>query len=96
MRLRTNNVQERANREIKRRSRVVQVFPSRKPLIRFAGAVLAELDEQWSGRRWFSQESMDEVLDKAKPAPEPAYEGTAAEHARRIIALIVADRGKVA
>ena len=96
VRLRTNNVQERANREIKRRSRVVQVFPSRKSLIRFAGAVLAEPGGQWSGRRWFSQESMDEVLDKAKPAPEPAYEGTAAEHARRIIALIVADRGKAA
>lgn len=52
VRLRTNNVQERANREIKRRSRVVQVFPSRKSLIRFAGAVLAEPGGQWSSRRW--------------------------------------------
>lgn len=39
-RLRTNNVQERTNREIKRRSRVVQVFPSEKSLLRLAGAVM--------------------------------------------------------
>ena len=41
VRLCTNNVQERANREMKRRSCIVQVFPPRKSLIRFAGAVLA-------------------------------------------------------
>ena len=45
-RLRTNNVQERANREIKRRSRVVQVFPSERLLERLVGAVMCELDEQ--------------------------------------------------
>ena len=45
IRLRTNNVQERANRELKRRSRVVQVFPSRKSLIRMMGAVFSEMDE---------------------------------------------------
>lgn len=42
-RLRTNNVRERANRELKRRSRVVQVFPSRRSLIRMPGP---------SSRRW--------------------------------------------
>ena len=36
-RLRTNNLQERANREIKRRSRVVQVFPSERSLERLVG-----------------------------------------------------------
>ena len=36
-RLRTNNVQERANREIKHRSRVVQVFPSERSLERLVG-----------------------------------------------------------
>lgn len=44
-RLRTNNVQERTNREIKRRSKVVQVFPSAASLERLAGAVMCEQDE---------------------------------------------------
>lgn len=96
VRLRTNNVQERMNREIKRRSRVVQVFPSRKSLIRMVGAVLAELDEEWSERRWFSERSMEEILEKAKPAPPPGYQGTAGEHAGRIMQLLFADCGKAA
>ena len=49
IRLRTNNVQERANRELKRRSRVVQVFPSRKSLIRMMGAVFSEMDAGLGG-----------------------------------------------
>ena len=44
-RIRTNNVQERMNREIKRRSRVVQVFPSTESVLRLVGAVCAEQDE---------------------------------------------------
>lgn len=92
VRLRTNNVQERANRELKRRSRVVQVFPSRKSLIRMMGAVFSEMDEDWAGRRWFSDDSIGRAVEGAKVnAPEHAYEGTAAEHAARIIALVVAD-----
>ena len=91
-RLRTNNVQERANRELKRRSRVVQVFPSRKSLIRMLGAVFSEMDEDWATRRWFAEESIAQALAPAKPtAPAPAYEGTAEEHARRIIDVVIAD-----
>lgn len=59
-RLRTNNVQERLNREIKRRSKVVQVFPDRKAALRLVGAVLSEIEEKWHLRRWFSDIS---VLD---------------------------------
>ena len=92
VRLRTNNVQERANRELKRRSRVVQVFPSRKSLIRMMGAVFAEMDEDWAARRWFSDDSIGRAVEGAEVnAPAPAYEGTAAEHAARIIELVVAD-----
>ncbi|WP_225749441.1 IS256 family transposase [Paraeggerthella sp. Marseille-Q4926] len=95
-RLRTNNVQERMNREIKRRARVVQVFPSRKSLIRLVGAVLSEMDEDWASRRWFTEESISEAYEdgsRRKPAPPAAYEGTPAEHAARIISLVMADEG---
>lgn len=97
-RLRTNNVQERMNREIKRRANVVQVFPSRKSLIRLLGAVLSEMDEDWAARRWFTEESISEVFEdrrRWRPGRPPAYEGTAAEHAARIIAVVMADGGAV-
>ena len=55
--IRTNNVQERANREIKRRVKVVQSFPSRDSLVRLVGAVLAEEEDAWSQHRVFSPES---------------------------------------
>lgn len=64
-RLRTNNVQERANREIKRRSRVVQVFPSESSLLRLVGAVMCDQAETWSGSRCFSERKMAEMHDAA-------------------------------
>ena len=89
-RLRANNVQERANREIKRRSRVVQVFPSRRSLIRMLGAVLSEMDEDWASRRWFTEESIALAISPSRtPLPAPSYDGTAEEHARRIMEVVV-------
>lgn len=76
-RLRTNNVQERTNREIKRRSRVVQVFPSVASLERLAGAVMCDQDEAWSDARYFSEKVMAELYDEKRgpvteepPTPE--------------------------
>lgn len=65
-RLRTNNVQERTNREIKRRSRVVQVFPSTGSLVRLAGAVMCEQDEIWQESRYFSEARMNELYDEGR------------------------------
>lgn len=65
-RLRTDNVQERTNREIKRRSRVVQVFPSTASPVRLAGAVMCEQDEIWQGSRYFSGARMDELYDEGR------------------------------
>ena len=83
-RLRTNNVQERANREIKRRSRVVQVFPSEKSLLRLAGAVMCDQDEAWSEARYFSAAKMAELHDEQKPGPA---EPPSAERREQVLAF---------
>ena len=57
------------NREMKRRSRVVQVFPSPESTLRLAGAVCAEQHEDWSSRRYISPESMLKLAEPAGPEP---------------------------
>lgn len=53
-RLRTTNGVERLNEEIRRRERVIRIFPNRESVIRLLGALLMELDEQWTtGHRYF-------------------------------------------
>ena len=54
-RLRTTNLSERVNRELKRRTRVVGIFPNGASLERLATAVLMEIDEDWqSGVRYLT------------------------------------------
>ena len=45
--LRTSNGMERLNEEVRRRERVIRVFPNRESAIRLPGAVLMERHEQW-------------------------------------------------
>lgn len=51
--LRTNTVQERTNREIKRESRAVQMSPSTASLVRLTGVVMCEQDEIWQESECF-------------------------------------------
>lgn len=88
-RIRTNNVQERANREIKRRTRTVQVFPSVDSMIRLVGAVMAEADEDWSTRRCMATM---EALEGELP-PEPAIGAEARLRAERLVLVAMEAAG---
>lgn len=66
-RLRTTNMLERLNGEIRRRERVIRIFPSRESCIRLIGALLMEQDERWlSTRKYLEMKEYFEWQEKMK------------------------------
>ena len=67
-RLRTTNSVERLNEEIRRRERVIRIFPNRESVIRLIGALLMEQDEKWAtGKKYLD---MTEYLEWRESRPK--------------------------
>jgi putative transposase len=62
-RIRTSNVMERGNREIRRRTRVATLFPSEESCLRLVGSVLMEMHEDWiTNKRYLNMQDLTEHL----------------------------------
>jgi transposase-like protein len=74
-RIYSTNILERLNKEIKRRTKVVEIFSDTPSVFRLVGTMLAEADDEWQiRRRYFSKESMSQLNEPdfdllAEPTP---------------------------
>src|SRR4051812_38755534 len=77
----SNNPAERLNKEIRRRTDAVGIFPNRDAIVRLVGAVLAEQTDEWAeGRRYLGLDLLARCRINIVPPPNPRSEPMTCPH----------------
>ena len=71
-RMRTTNMLERQNHELKRRTRVIRVFPHEQSCLRLVTALLMETNQDWMGRIYLRMEEQPGAATEARAIAEAA------------------------
>lgn len=68
-RMRSTNMLERVNQEIKRRTRVIRIFPNEQACVRLVSTLMMELNQEWMERAYLNMEAQREAApDRAEAA----------------------------
>lgn len=79
-RLKSTNMQERLIQEIRRRERVIRIFPNEESAHRLIGALVAEIHEEWQGRRYLDMSDFHEWWEARKPANQEEEKVVSIDH----------------
>ena len=68
--MKSSNMQVRLIQEVRRRERVIRIFPNEASALRLIGAMLAEIHEKWKGRRYYDMKEFNEWQEERETSTE--------------------------